>query len=115
MDSASSSTAERKRPRFSIGEAVRVRSGAPIGHCRTPHYFRGVLGWIERYCGAFPNPEELAYGRDGLPEVDLYRVQARMTDVWGNSLYVGRPQDTVVVEVFDHWLESLETSSSSQR
>ena len=90
-------------PKFSPGDGVHVRKAYPIGHCRTPFYFRGVQGVIERHCGAFPNPEELAYGRSGLPAQHLYRVRARQGDVWKD--YGGSPLDTIEVEVFEHWLE----------
>jgi len=106
MNSSKVVKSKNKKPRFQKGDAVRVLTGSPVGHCRTPHYFRGVHGLIERHCGSFPNPEELAYGRDGMPEVDLYRVQARMTDTWNNN-YSGSSKDSVVVEIYDHWLEPL--------
>ena len=53
-------------PQFAVGEKVRVLSQWPPSppiHCRTPYYIRGCSGIIERYCGDFPNPEELAFGR----------------------------------------------------
>ena len=53
--------------RFSKGARVRVRRADPPGHVRTPWYCRGRAGVIERICGSFANPEELAYNRDGLP------------------------------------------------
>ncbi len=37
---------------------------------------------IERICGAFPNPEELAYGFDGEPKKVLYRVRFLQKNVW---------------------------------
>lgn len=92
-------------PLFSKGDAVRVRKAYPIGHCRTPFYFRGAVGSIERHCGRFANPEELAYGRSGLPKVSLYRVRTRMADLWAD--YDGPAQDMVEVEVFEHWLEPV--------
>ena len=62
-------------PRFQIGDRVKVREAYPIGHVRTPYYVRGKRGVIERVCGAFPNPEELAYAREGRPAQPLYRVR----------------------------------------
>jgi nitrile hydratase len=52
---------------------------------------------------AFPNPEELAFGRSGLPKVQLYRVRFRQIDLWPD--YQGQPEDTVDVEIYQHWLE----------
>ena len=53
--------------RFAPGDRVAVRRSESPGHIRTPHYVRGRVGVVERVCGPFANPEELAYGRDGLP------------------------------------------------
>jgi len=89
--------------RFAPGDAVRVRWGDAPGHIRTPWYLRGKCGRVERICGAFPNPEELAYRRDGRPERALYRVRFAMAELWGAD--VERPDDTVDVEIFEHWLE----------
>ena len=51
--------------RFRPGDRVRVRAAHPPGHIRTPYYCRGHVGVVERLCGAFANPEELAYNRPG--------------------------------------------------
>jgi nitrile hydratase len=59
---------------------------------------------IERVCGPFANPEELAYGRDGLPARPLYRVRFLQADLWPG--YHGPAADSVEVEVYEHWLES---------
>ena len=87
---------------FAPGDTVRVKKGAAPGHIRTPWYLRGRTGRIERICGAFANPEELAYGRDGLPARTLYRVRFTMEEVWGPDL-AGSP-DTEDAKVFEHWL-----------
>ncbi|MBI3516802.1 MAG: nitrile hydratase subunit beta, partial [Proteobacteria bacterium] len=79
------------------------------GHVRTPWYIRGHVGTIERYCGAFPNPEELAYARNGLPAQPLYRVQFRQKDVWPG--YAGPAHDTIDIEIYQHWLEPAEGAS----
>lgn len=89
--------------RFSPGEKVRVRKAFPPGHIRTPYYVRGHVGEIERICGAFPNPEELAQMRSGLPPQTLYRVRFRQKEVWPD--YSGNPADVLEVEIFQHWLE----------
>ena len=81
---------------------MRVIDSHPPGHRRTPYYIRGKVGEIERVCGEFPNPEELAYGFDGLPKKTLYRVRFRQKDVWSD--YSGPTEDTVDVDIFEHWL-----------
>lgn len=88
--------------RFKAGDRVRVRNAEPLGHIRTPHYCRGHTGEIERVCGAFPNPEELAFRRPGLPAVPLYRVRFKRRDLFPAS----EPgEDVVEIEIFQHWLE----------
>jgi len=89
--------------RFKPGERVRVLKAYPPGHIRTPHYIRGCVGEIERICGAFANPEELAQMRDGLPPQPLYRVRFRQKDVWPD--YSGAASDVLEVEIYQHWLE----------
>ena len=87
---------------FDKGDAVRVARINPPGHRRTPYYIRGKRGVIERACGEFANPEELGYGFDGLPKKRLYRVRFRQADVWDN--YQGSGEDTVDVDIYEHWL-----------
>lgn len=89
--------------RFNVGDAVRVRNIHPPGHRRTPYYIRGKFGVIERVCGTFPNPEELAYGFDGEPRKVLYRVRFRQCDIWPS--YAGPAHDTLELEIYEHWLE----------
>jgi nitrile hydratase len=88
---------------FTTGDRVRVRWADPPGHLRTPFYARGKSGVVERYLGDFPNPEELAYGRSGLPRQPLYRVRFRQGEVWPD--YAGPAADTVDIEIYQHWLE----------
>jgi nitrile hydratase len=88
---------------FQPGDSVRVRAAYPPGHVRTPYYIRGKSGVIERVLDAFPNPEERAYGRSGLPQKVLYRVRFPQNEVWPD--YAGPADDTVDIEIFEHWLE----------
>lgn len=90
-------------PRFHTGDRVLVREAYPIGHVRTPYYIRGKRGVIERICGAFGNPEELAYARSGEPARPLYRVRFLQRDVWPD--YAGEGHDVVEIEIYEHWLE----------
>ena len=93
-------------PRFVSGERVHVRRGEPPGHIRTPWYIRGKTGVVERTCGDFGNPETLAYGGDGRPNQVLYRVRFKQAEVWPD--YDGDENDTIDVEIYQHWLEPAE-------
>jgi nitrile hydratase subunit beta len=89
--------------RFKPGDTVRVRKAYPLGHIRTPFYIRGHRGVIERICGSFGNPEELAQMRSGEPKQPLYRVRFLQKEVWPD--YEGSGEDVLEVEIYQHWLE----------
>jgi hypothetical protein len=89
---------------FSVGDPVRVKAIFPPGHVRTPYYCRGKTGVVERVCGAFRNPEQLAYGNHKAEKLTLYRVHFKHTELWPN--YKGPEHDGVELEIFEHWLES---------
>ncbi len=91
--------------RFAPGARVRVRSLHPPGHCRTPHYARGRRGLVLGVADREPDPEELAYGRDGLPPVPVYRVRFEKAELWPDA---GPGRDAVVIDLFEPWLEPLE-------
>jgi nitrile hydratase len=97
--------------RFNVGDAVVVKRAFPPGHRRTPCYIRGKSGVIERICGAFPNPEELAYGFDGEPKKVLYRVRFLQKHVWPD--YRGPSRDIIEMEIFEHWLEPASEQGTS--
>ena len=90
--------------KFRPGDRVRVLKAYPPGHIRTPYYIRGAVGEVERVCGAFPNPEELAQMRSGEPRQPLYRVRFVQKDVWPD--YRGSDKDVVEVEIYQHWLSA---------
>ena len=88
---------------FAVGQRVRVQAHYPPGHVRTPFFIRGKSGQVIEIAGNYANPEELAYGRDGLPRQALYRVQFQQADIWPD--YQGPEHDTTVVDIYEHWLE----------
>ncbi len=98
--------------RFAPGDAVRVRAMEKEGHVRTPNYTKGKPGRISAVLGAFPNPESLAYGGDGLPEKPLYKVGFRQTDLW--NTYDGPPEDLLFVDLYEHWLEPMEPGEEEE-
>ncbi len=93
-------------PRFAAGDRVRVRAAfppTPPAHIRAPFYIRGKAGTVERVCGEFGDPEELAFGRRTAPKQVLYRVRFRQADVWAG--YDGAAADRLDVELYESWLE----------
>ena len=89
--------------RYRPGTRVRVSARAHTGHHRTPGYLKGKTGVVERVQGAFRNPEELAYGGDGLPERALYAVSFSQRELWPD--YGGLARDRLEVDLYEHWLE----------
>ena len=90
-------------PRFAPGQAVVVAARESAGHVRTPRYVRGKRGVVERVCGVFRNPEELAAGNRDATRYPLYRVRFAQRELW--PAYAGPTGDTVDVELYEHWLE----------
>jgi nitrile hydratase len=88
--------------RFAPGERVRIIDLDKSGHVRTPTYAREKIGIIDRYCGEFENPEERAYGRAARPRIPLYRVRLMQRDLWPG--YQGGSADSLVLEIYHHWL-----------
>ncbi len=90
---------------FSPGTLVRVREDYPPGHVRTPVYVRGHAGIVTRKIGDFLNPETLALGQDGLPMKALFEVKFRQKDLWPD--YDGAESDTLVIDLYEHWLSKV--------
>jgi nitrile hydratase len=63
---------------------------------------RGKTGVIETCCGHFENPENRAYGRVGRERIPLYRVRLQQRDLWPD--YRGSEKDSLVLEIYHHWL-----------
>ena len=91
--------------RFEHGAKVRVKAFNPPGHCRTPFYTRGRQGTVQYVVDREPNPQELAYGRDGLPHLPVYRVRFAQAELWPD--YRGATGDAVIVDIFEPWLEPV--------
>ncbi len=89
--------------RYGVGDAVRVRVEYPVTHHRSPNYIKGKSGRIEAVLRAYRNPETRAYGGDGIPRQPLYRVEFDQAHLWQD--YRGSPNDTLLVDVYQNWLE----------
>lgn len=100
------------KPAFRPEQTVRVldrpRDGGGGGHVRTPAYLRGHPGRILTVEGSYPDPTALARGELGLPYRMLYRVAFRAEHLWPG--YDGPPDDEILADLYEHWLEALEES-----
>ena len=91
------------KPRFGLGDRVKLRDDSPPGHHRTPWYIKGKVGRVDALCVAYADPETRAYGGSGLPRQPLYRVEFKQAHIWDS--YSGPPEDAICVDVYDHWLQ----------
>ena len=87
-----------------MGDSVRVKTGTPPTHFRTPEYVQGKQGHVESLCGIFPNPESLAHGGNGEPCIPLYRVIFNQTDLWSD--YTGPAAAHLLMDIYENWLDS---------
>ena len=96
--------------KFQVGDAVVVREEDLAAsrwrkpHLRVPGYAFGAKGVVERVCGAFSDPETLAFSRPGgeVPKQNLYRVRFQSAALWPEA--AASSTDTVDVEVYENWL-----------
>lgn len=95
---------------FAPGTRVRVKDDWPETrgrcHIRTPHYLRGRSGTVERVLGSFANPEDLAFARPA-PIRPLYHILFDQPPIWSE----GEAGDSLLVEIFEHWLEPAPTAA----
>ena len=91
---------------FQVGQKVRIQSREAEGHIRTPAYLMGKIGIVNRQKGFYRKPEDLAYGKGDEELAPLYSIQIQQSEVW--PAYEGRPQDTILADLFEYWLESAE-------
>ena len=94
--------------RFAEGDWVLVKYGPPDTHCRTPYYLRGKAGIVLTCVGAYRNPAQLAFHKPGLPLRPLYRVYFTAIDVWCQD--DDSPNNSIVADLFEHWLDGMEDS-----
>ena len=91
---------------FEPGTRVKVDTRDHDGHHRTPGYVKGQVGPVLKLHGPFRNPEQLAYGLPGSPVKDLYQIEFKLRDLWGER-YQGPDSDRLLIDLFEHWLEQV--------
>lgn len=91
---------------FVPGDWVRVLELNKPGHVRTPFYIREKTGRVIHFCGLFLNPEDLAVGDSSGPAAECYRVEFEQAQLWPD--YEGPAHDTLVVEIYHHWMTLAE-------
>ena len=97
-----------ERAIFRAGDKIRVSSRSPIGHYRVPSYLRGKAGVVEAVIEPTGvDNEQEGYGRNAGGKRHYYRVAVPLTEIWPG--YVGSARDGLRIEVFETWLEGVET------
>lgn len=90
------------RPRFAVGERIRVRSVQASGHTRQPGYVTGKRGVVTAHHGATLFPDAHAVGRRSRP-AHLYTVAFAGTELWGERA----ERDTeVCIDLYEPYLEA---------
>lgn len=92
-----------RRPRFAVGDRIRVRATQAAGHTRQPGYVTGKHGVITAQLGGVLFPDAHAVGRRTRPQ-HLYTVAFEGVDLWGAR---AEPATEVRVDLFEPYLEAL--------
>jgi hypothetical protein len=95
-----------EEPALKAGDSVRISVRFPVGHYRVPAYIRGKRGIVDLIIKRTAvNNEEEGFGRNAGSKGHYYRVAILLTELWPG--YAGPPQDRLVIEVFETWLERI--------
>lgn len=90
------------RPRFSVGQRIRVRPFQAEGHTRQPGYVTGRPGVVTAHHGATLFPDAHAVGRRARP-VHLYTVAFEGSELWGERAERGTE---VRIDLYEPYLEA---------
>ena len=89
-----------RRPRFAVGDPIRVRATQATGHTRQPGYVTGKPGTIASHHGAALLADAHAVGRR--ETAHLYTVAFDGADLWGDE---AEPGTDLRIELFEPYLE----------
>jgi nitrile hydratase beta subunit len=89
------------RPRYAVGDEVRVRAWHPPGHTRAPRYVQGKRGTIVRFDGAHDFDDIAAHGGGSVAN-PLYSVRFTSHELWGEA---GADGEVMHVDLFERYLE----------
>lgn len=88
-------------PKFSVGDAVRVRNEHPSGHTRAPRYARGRVGKVIIDHGVFVFPDTHAATGERNPQ-HCYAVMFTSAELWGAG---AAESSEVVLDLWDEYLD----------
>ncbi len=93
------------KPRYQVGDMVRVKDEQSTGHTRVPGYAHGHIGSIEIYHGVhvFADTNALAPETGGERRGEpLYSVRFTARELWGES---ANSRDSVSIDLWQPYLE----------
>jgi len=107
-------------PLFCVGQKVRVRREESRirwrrPHLRTPGYLFGSVGEVTSLVGAFSDPERQTFFEGPtsvVPKRPLYIVTFSASALWADGQVPG-PQHSVTAEIYQPWLEAVDSSVGS--
>jgi len=107
-------------PLFSVGQKVRIRSEDSRirwrrPHLRTPGYLFGAVGEVTNLVGSFSDPERQAFytgPNTSIPKRPLYIITFLASALWADGQVPGL-QHSVTAEIYQPWLEAVESSAGS--
>jgi hypothetical protein len=100
------------KPRFGVGDQVRVRELPTIFYTRTQEYVRGVSGSVVKVSYESVAPEDEAFDRHDQKPEWFYIVRFRMADLW--EPYAGCASDTLQTELPERWLEAVDSETTAE-
>ena len=98
---AGSANKDDPMPTYAVGDVVRVKDGAPLGHTRVPRYVRGKVGMITNLHGNFMLPDQRVEDGSTLYQ-PVYRVCFEAQHVWGED---ASPKDKLYLEMWEDYIE----------
>jgi hypothetical protein len=100
------------KPRFGVGDQVRVRGLPTIFYTRTQEYVRGARGTVVKVSYESLAPEDEAFDRHDQKPEWFYIVRFRMADLW--EPYAGSPSDTLQTELPERWLGAADSETTPE-
>ena len=88
-------------PKFSPGDAVRVRDIETIGHTRLPRYVRRRRGVVDQVYGVYDFPDAVD-SSDGVPPQYVYNVRFLASELWRKS---AEPAGSLHIDMWESYLE----------
>jgi nitrile hydratase subunit beta len=91
--------------RFDVGDVVRVRSVAPLGHTRMARYVRGKVGIVVAHRGSYVFPDASGNERGEDPQ-HLYTIRFEAAELWGEEY--ADPNTSSTFDAWDPYLEAAD-------